>query len=183
MIKISYVLIIIVISVVWVLLRIIWGIKNKGVNWIYELKLILVYICIIVVTRFTFFPFFKVNGKIQPLILDISKIYPFRINIIPFIHLFEHNGLKEILINVIGNVAMFIPVGIIFSVVYKKLNTHKKVIFAGICFSFIIEIIQLPFYDRVTDIDDLILNSLGFLIGYALYILVKNKRQKNNNKL
>ena len=73
---------------------------------------------------------------------------------------------------------MFIPIGIIWPIVYKELNTHKKVIAAGIGFSLFIEILQLPFYDRVTDIDDLILNSLGFLTGYALYVLVKKLKNK-----
>ena len=173
MIKISYFSVVIAISIVWLLQRIIIIINNKKINWKYEIKLLLVYICIIVVARFTFFPFFRLDGKIQPLILDTSRIYPFRINVIPFLHLFEHNELKDVLINVIGNVTMFIPVGIVFPVVYTKLNTHKKVIISGICFSFVIELLQLPFYDRVTDIDDLILNSFGFIIGYILYMLAK----------
>lgn len=37
---------------------------------------------------------------------------------------------------------------------------------------------RLPFYDRVTDIDDLILNSVGFLMGYGLHLLVKKCRKK-----
>ena len=39
--------------------------------------------------------------------------------------------------------------------------------------SLAIEIIQLPFYDRVTDIDDLILNALGFAMGYGLFLIVR----------
>ena len=49
---------------------------------------------------------------------------------------------------------------------------------AGVGFSLFIEILQLPFYDRVTDIDDLILNSLGFLIGYGIFLLVKKLKKK-----
>ena len=44
---------------------------------------------------------------------------------------------------------------------------------AGVGFSLCIEILQLPFFDRVTDVDDLILNSIGFLIGYGAYLLVR----------
>ena len=50
---------------------------------------------------------------------------------------------------------------------------HGKVIGAGVGYSLLIEIAQLPFFDRVSDIDDLILNSLGFLMGYGIYLLVK----------
>ncbi len=72
----------------------------------------------------------------------------------------------------------FIPIGIIFPIVYAKLNTHIKVISAGVGFSLIIEILQLPFYDRVSDIDDLILNSAGFVVGYGIYLLVKLIKNK-----
>ena len=173
MIQISYTSMICFISIIWCLIRVVVATKNKGINWKREAQLILVYICIIVVARFTFFPFSKVNGEIQPLIFENTKVFPFRINFIPFINLFDYPEMRDILINVIGNTTMFIPLGIVWPIVYKELDTHKKVILAGITFSLCIEILQLPFYDRVTDIDDLLLNSLGFIIGYLLYILTK----------
>ena len=135
-------------------------------------------LCIIVVARFTFFPFGKVDGKVQPLILDIANIWPFRINLIPFVNLFDYPKFSEALINLIGNTTMFIPIGVIWPIVYKELNTHKKVIAAGVGFSLCIEILQLPFAVRVSDIDDLILNSTGFVIGYGVYLLVKKIRRK-----
>ena len=49
----------------------------------------------------------------------------------------------------------------------------------GVGLSLCIEIIQLPL-DRTTDIDDLIMNSLGYVLGYGVYLLVKiamNKKQ------
>lgn len=178
MIEISYSFLMTAISVVWIFVRMVCWVKAKRIDWKREAQLILVYICVIVVARFTFFPFDKVDGKIQPLILDLTKMYPFRINWIPFVNLLDYPELRSILLNVIGNTAMFVPLGIVWPLVYKKRNTHKKTIAAGIGVSLCIEILQLPFYDRVTDIDDLILNSAGFLLGYGLYILGK-KMKKN----
>jgi glycopeptide antibiotics resistance protein len=89
------------------------------------------------------------------------------------VHLFDYPIFKEALLNLIGNTTMFIPIGIIWPIVFKKLDKTVKVIAAGVGFSLCIEILQLPFYDRVTDIDDLILNSAGFLIGYGVYLAVK----------
>ena len=172
MIQISYTSMIILISIIWCLVRVLFALKNKRMNWKREVQLILVYICIIVVARFTFFPFSKVNGEIQPLIFDSAKAFPFRINLIPFVNLLDYPEMRDVLINLIGNTTMFIPIGIIFPIVYKKLDSHTKVIWSGVGFSLCIEILQLPFYDRVTDVDDLILNSLGFIIGYLLYLLV-----------
>ena len=172
MVQISYTSMIILISIIWCLVRVLFALKNKRMNWKREVQLILVYICIIVVARFTFFPFSKVNGEIQPLIFDSAKAFPFRINLIPFVNLLDYPEKRDVLINLIGNTTMFIPIGIIFPIVYKKLDSHTKVIWSGVGFSLCIEILQLPFYDRVTDMDDLILNSLGFIIGYLLYLLV-----------
>ena len=112
-----------------------------------ELQLILVYICLVVVARFTFFPFGTVNGKIQPLHFDPAYLFPPRINLV--------------------------PIGIIWPSVFPKLNTPAKVLAAGAGFSLFIEILQLPFFERLSDIDDLILNSLGYMLGYFLYLLAK----------
>lgn len=172
MLQISYASMMIAISILWILSRVYIAAKNRQIRWSREFQLFFVYICIIVVARFTFFPFSKVNGQVQPLLLDPDHIFPFRINMIPFVYLFDYPSLREALLNLIGNTAMFIPLGIVWPSVYKKLDTHAKVIAAGVGFSLCIEILQLPFFDRVSDIDDLILNSLGFLIGYGIYLLI-----------
>ena len=64
---------------------------------------------------------------------------------------------------------MFIPSGIVLPVVYKKLDNFGKVVAAGAFISFCIEILQLPFASRASDIDDLIMNTLGVVIGYGIY--------------
>lgn len=173
MISISYTFMFVSISILWIINRFHFYNKNKDFSWKRELQLLLVFICIVVVVRFTFCPFSKVDGKIQPLILDLARIYPFRINTEPFIHLFDYAIYNEAIHNLVGNITMFIPLGIVWPIVYKDLDTPLKVIAAGIGFSLLIEIVQLPFYDRVSDIDDLILNSTGFIIGYVIYLLVK----------
>lgn len=173
MINITYGAMIAFISTAWIFTRAVFGIRNKKVSWNRELQLLLVYICLVVVARFTFFPFSKVNGQIQPLVLDFDRVWPFRINLLPVIYLFDYPVFREALLNLIGNVAMFVPVGVIWPGVFKELNTHGKVLAAGAGFSLFIEIMQLPFFDRVSDIDDLLLNSLGFALGYGVFLVVK----------
>ncbi len=177
MLEISYGQMFVGISLLWIIARALCWAKNKRVDIKREGKLLLVYICFVVVTRFTFFPMLRVNGALQPLIFDSALAFPFRINILPFVNLFDYPVISAALLNIMGNTAMFIPLGIIWPAVYKKLNSHKKVIAAGVGVSLFIEILQLPFFDRVSDIDDLILNSLGFVIGYGIYLLWK-KRNK-----
>lgn len=174
MIPISYPTMVTAISLLWLLNRILIYKKTNQLSWNREIQLVLVYICIVVIARFTFCPFGKVDGKIQPLIFYPDNWFPFRINWIPFVHLLDYPEKREILLNLIGNTAMFIPVGIVWPIVFRELNKPWKVIAAGTGFSLCIEILQLPFYDRVTDVDDLILNSIGFLTGYGIYLLIKS---------
>lgn len=177
MFAITYTAMLAAVSGGWILNRAVCWRKNRGIRWKREAQLMLVYICLVVVARFTFFPFGTVEGRIQPLVLDFGRIYPFRINLLPFVHLLDYPVFREAMLNLIGNTAMFIPLGIVWPAVYKELNTHGKVIAAGVGFSLLIEILQLPFYDRVSDIDDLILNALGYLMGYGIYLLVKKIRK------
>lgn len=172
MFAIEYAHMVIAISVIWVLVRAICWVKDKKIRLKREAALLLVYICLIVVVRFTFCPFGKVDGKIQPLLFDKEKILPFWLNLKPFVYLFDYPTMKEALLNLVGNVAMFIPLGIVWPAEYKKLDRAWKVIGAGVGVSLCIELLQLPFYSRSTDIDDLILNSAGFLIGYGIYAAV-----------
>ena len=59
MIRISYTSMVVFISIIWCLVRVICAIKTKGADWKKELKLLLVYVCIVVVARFTFSHFLK----------------------------------------------------------------------------------------------------------------------------
>lgn len=167
--------VVIVLSVFWILYRFISFFFRKKLNYGDELKQFLIFVCVIVIIRFTFFPFSKVNGNIQPLLFDLGNAYPFRVNFVPFVYLFDYpDGIHSILINLFGNIFMFVPLGFLLPVVYKKLDTFWKVTAAGALFSFLIEIIQLPFYVRVSDIDDLILNTLGCMMGYGFYSLIRS---------
>lgn len=151
------------ITVAWIVVRVIVGIRAGKVSWKRELQLLMVYICILVVARIVNFPWHLENGKIGTMKFDSSKILPLKFNLIPIIHLFDiYEGWQR---NLFGNIAMFIPIGIVWPVCFKKLNTVGKTVLAGFGFSLCIEITQLLFYERSSDIDDLILNTAGAAIG------------------
>lgn len=164
-------------TAIWLLCRIIVWTTQRRVNWKREALLLLMYINLAVIIRFTFFPMARVNGSVQPLIFDASAAFPFRINLIPFVNLFDYDNKRDLLLNVIGNTAMFIPSGIVLPIIYKKLNRYWKVVAAGAMISLCIEIIQLPFSVRTSDVDDLILNTLGVVIGYGIYAAVKRLKR------
>ena len=131
------------------------------------------YINLAVIIRFVFFPRALVAGHVQPLVFEAADVLPLRINLIPLVHLFDYGSVRDMLWNVAGNTAMFIPSGIILPIVYRKLNSFGKIIAAGALISLCIEFLQLPFASRASDIDDLILNTLGVAAGYGIYMIFR----------
>ena len=55
-----------------------------------------------------------------------------------------------------------------------------EVLFAGAGISLCIELVQLALPNSVTDIDDLILNTAGVIIGYAIYSLIRRMIKKHD---
>ena len=159
-------------ALLWLIYRGIAWCVQKRICWKKEALLLLMYINLAVIIRFVFYPFFAVEGQVQPLIIQTSEIFPPRINLIPFLHIIDYETKREALINIIGNVALFIPTGIILPILYKRLNSFWKVLLAGAGISFCIEVIQLLLPNSVTDVDDILLNTAGVIIGYAGYSLV-----------
>lgn len=177
MVEIPFIFFELVFTTIWIINRISIWISERKIDCKREAVLFLIYINFAVIFRFTFFPMSKVDGHVQPLVFDIATAFPFRINLLPLVNLFDYDNKRDLLLNLIGNVAMFIPSGIVLPIVYKQLDTFRKVFFAGACISLCIEIAQLPFSVRATDIDDLILNTVGVMIGYGIYRLVQCVRK------
>lgn len=176
MLEISFSALELLFAVLWLLCRIAVWIRQRRIDWKREAVLLLMYINLAVMIRLTFFPMTRVNGHVQPLVFDASKAFPFRVNLIPFVNLFDYSSKRNMLLNVIGNTAMFIPSGIVLPIVYKKLDSFWKVTGTGALISLCIEIIQLPFSVRASDVDDLILNTVGVAIGCGIYAAIHKRK-------
>lgn len=180
MFEITYWELLLFITALWILIRIIIGLKAKKVSFKREIQLLMVYICIVVIIRIVDFPWHHVNGQIDTLRFDASKIIPPWVNLVPIVHLFDvYDGWQ---LNVFGNIAMFIPVGIVWPVCFKELNTIGKTVLAGAAFTLCIELSQLLLYERCSDIDDLILNTAGVFIGALIYFGCKSLFSKKDAK-
>lgn len=164
-------------TVLWFLSRGMIWMQQKKVVWKREAFLLLMYINLAVLIRFVFYPFFTVNGEVQPLIINMSSLQPLRVNLIPLVNILDYDIKREAVINIIGNISMFIPTGVIMPILYKRLDCFWKVLLAGAGLSFVIEVIQLLFPGSVTDIDDLILNTLGVAVGYGIYAACKRLKR------
>ena len=98
------------------------------------------------------------------------------INFMPFREMTRYSiGSKSFYYNVVGNIAVFIPFGFIIGDAIKA-KKIKHVLIPCMIVSLSVELIQLVI-GRAFDVDDIILNSLGGLIGFLIYIslqLLKN---------
>ena len=176
--EITYKGLFVFITLAWLVVRTVCSVRKGRVDWKHEAKLLMVYICIVVIARVVYFPMRREEGRIANLVLDVEKIFPLWINLVPLIHLLDvYDGWQ---INIIGNVTMFIPVGLVWPACFQKLDTLRKTVLAGMAFPLFIEITQLPFYDRCSDIDDLILNTTGIFLGALIYFGVKRLKNRKN---
>lgn len=102
---------------------------------------------------------FSVTGlpSIQHLALD------FTVNLIPFSDFRDSRFLYLSALNMI----MTVPLGVLLPLAFQKYRRFTPTLLAGFFTSLTIEILQL-FCFRATDIDDLILNTLGTALGFFL---------------
>lgn len=82
-------------------------------------------------------------------------------------------GFKMMLLNIWGNVLCFVPYGFFIPVLFKKMRHMAAVTIAALGFSVFVETFQLLFKIGSFDIDDIILNTAGGIIGFILYIILK----------
>lgn len=91
------------------------------------------------------------------------------LNLVPFIYMIRYltsRSFDAFIYNVLGNIFLFIPMGI-----FLKLFKIKKLISVVIicfCVSLSIEFFQSVFGARIFDIDDIICNVTGAILGYVL---------------
>ena len=77
----------------------------------------------------------------------------------------------------IGNMLMFIPMGILLPLVFKKTN-KKNIFIISILITLSIEILQ-PIIGRSFDIDDIIMNFIGIIIGYLIVVIFRKPKETN----
>lgn len=91
------------------------------------------------------------------------------LNIVPFTEIFRYEmGSKLFIFNVIGNIVIFIPFGYFVSG-YVKANKVSHILFISVITSLTIELVQLQI-GRSFDIDDILLNVVGSIMGFLLFI-------------
>ncbi|MGE7695751.1 VanZ family protein [Lysinibacillus sp. NPDC094177] len=100
--------------------------------------------------------------------------------ILRYINYSQYFNFDIIIINLLGNLLIFTPMGFLLPLLSKKFRKAWTVICIGFFSSLAVESIQFIFTVGSADIDDLILNTLGAWLGYVVYksILIKPKKNR-----
>ena len=110
---------------------------------------------------------------LMPVIVSLPFLFnhPYSpMNLIPFVDVLTGRGdfLRQVLLNVI----MTMPFGFLFPLTGDKRAKCSATVFSCFCMSLGIELLQ-PFFDRSSDITDLITNVIGGALGYAFFVVFR----------
>lgn len=91
-------------------------------------------------------------------------------------------GNYSFLLNIVGNIAGFMPFGFFLPVISRRSRHWYNTVLLSFLFSLCIESVQLVFKVGSFDVDDMILNTVGGTLGYILYRIVQTIRVRRKRK-
>lgn len=152
----------------------IWDDMIRDTTKLQKFGLVLFVLYLIALTYFMFFAeSFGRTASTQSeyaynleLFKEIKRFYIYR----------EQLGFKAVFLNLVGNVAGFMPFGFFLPVVSRRGRRWYNALLLGFLFSLCVETIQLVFQVGSFDVDDLFLNTVGGILGFLLYKVVQKVR-------
>lgn len=151
--------------------------KQITIHMVHEIGLGLFWVYIFVLFSQTVFPLWQCGFCEGRFYIQITRYANGSVNLIPFktisMYLFGKSASSEwssiSLLNIAANIGLFVPVGILLPLAYRT-NLGTTIV-TGCFLSVFIEVMQLA-VGRSSDIDDVILNALGAMIGFLFYKLL-----------
>lgn len=173
-------------------------IPTKAINLLIEMwPMLLLFVIVLITIRLTYIKVNKKKFVLYKELLSLSFIVyilllfelvtstdfeSYSNNFIPFKEMFRyHLNSKLFYRNVIGNILIFVPFGYFISYYCKLPKVWYNLLITFIT-SFSIETIQ-SCIGRSFDIDDIILNVIGGLFGYLIYVITKLVFKKYSDAL
>jgi glycopeptide antibiotics resistance protein len=97
-------------------------------------------------------------------------------NLVPFHTLaiyWRNLGSEFWMRNLFGNLALLLPLGLLGPIAMPALDRWWRIALVALLYSVTIEFIQLAVPDRSADIDDVIVNVAGAMLGYLGFVIVR----------
>ena len=158
-------------------------INTSHINWLREIVLLIFVLYMAGLASQTILPDLNIGvDGFHVVVNDTHKtnLIPFKVLFETYEQVFLRRNIYYFLINFLGNIVMFAPIGLFLPLLWE-LNS-KKTLLLGCAFSLFVETCQL-FLVRGTDVDDLILNTTGVLLGLLLLgFIPKNWKMRISNK-
>jgi len=79
------------------------------------------------------------------------------------------------MVNLVGNIVPFMPVGFLAPFIYRRMTWHKSLVLA-VAIGLAMEIMEMVFRVGIFDIDDFTLNAFGVMMGYWVFAMFNRKR-------
>ena len=87
----------------------------------------------------------------------------------------RENHLMDI-VNLVGNIIPFMPIGLLAPLVFRSIS-WKEALVLGVVTGLTFEVMEVVFRVGIFDIDDVILNGLGVMIGYGVFVMLRRRAQ------
>ncbi|WP_147535471.1 VanZ family protein [Bacillus marasmi] len=111
-----------------------------------------------------------------------SNLIPFQ-NTLIYINGSDRFNLDIIINNTLGNILVFLPLGIFLPLLFKKYRSYSNLFLHSLLLSLSIEIIQFSMQIGQFDIDDIILNTVGAILGLLIYDMVVKLKNFGSGKM
>ncbi len=143
--------------------------KNQKIFWV----LFILYLIALIYFMFFAESFGRSNVQSEyaynlELFREIRRFYTYR----------EQLGWKAVVLNLGGNVAGFMPFGFILPIISRRGKKWYNILFLSFFFSLGIETVQLIWKVGSFDVDDLLLNTIGGILGFVGYCVVQQVRKR-----
>ena len=80
------------------------------------------------------------------------------------------------MVNLIGNIIPFMPIGLLAPLVFRSISWQKALVL-GVVTGLTCEVMEVVFRVGIFDVDDIILNGLGVMIGYGVFVMFTRRAQ------
>jgi glycopeptide antibiotics resistance protein len=81
-------------------------------------------------------------------------------------------GFESFVVNIFGNIFAFAPFGFMLPIINNQNRKFWNVALLSLEFSLTVELLQLLFKVGIFDVDDIIMNTIGGMIGYFCFFIV-----------
>ena len=143
-----------------------------------KIRIISLFLFILYLILLIYFLFFAENfGRISG-----EREYAYNLELLKEIKRFwnyrKELGSLAVFTNIAGNIICFLPFGAILPVLNRRSASVFRITLYTFEFSFLVECAQLVSRVGSFDVDDLLLNTAGGILGYLIYALCNAVRRK-----